>query len=64
MTVDLSSSNRNNQLNFSQSRTGAAPRRRLGEQSPTPHKGYFCKSSKTDEKKLGLSGKDNVSNQI
>jgi len=32
--------------------TGAAPRGGLGEQSPTPRKGHFCKSPKTDEKIL------------
>jgi len=36
---------------------GAAPRGRLGRNSPpTPHKGHFCKSSKTDEKILRVWG--------
>jgi len=35
---------------------GAAPQGG-GKQSPTPHKGYFCKSSKTDEKILGVWGR-------
>jgi len=34
---------------------GAVPRRVLGGTvPPTPHKGQFCKSSKTDEKILGV----------
>jgi len=36
--------------------TGAAPRRDWGNSPPTPHKGYFCKSSKTDEKILEVWG--------
>jgi len=35
---------------------GAAPREDWGERTPTPHKGHFCKSSRTDEKKLGVWG--------
>jgi len=37
--------------------SGAAPRGRLEETvPPTPHKGHFCKLSRTDEKKLGYGG--------
>jgi len=37
--------------------TGAAPRGRRGVNRPsTPHKGHFCKSSKTDEKIFGVWG--------
>jgi len=40
-------------------KAGAAPRGGLGENSsPSPHKGHFCKSSKTDEKILGVWGDD------
>jgi len=33
---------------------GGTTGRKWGEQPPTPHKGHFCKSSKTEEKKLGV----------
>jgi len=37
--------------------SGAAPRGELGRTvPPTTHKGHFCKSSKTDEKILGVWG--------
>jgi len=37
--------------------SGAVPRGGLVRNSPpTPHKGHFCKLSKTDEKKLGVWG--------
>jgi len=44
---------------------GAAPRGglRRGTVPPTPHKGHFCKSPRTDEKKLGIWGGD-VTNHI
>jgi len=39
---------------FAARSAGAAPRGDWGKQSPTPHKGHFCKLSKTDKKIFGV----------
>jgi len=45
-----------NRKNTHTHRSGAAPRGDWGKSPPTPQKGHFYKSSKTDEKILGIWG--------
>jgi len=41
-------------LRYNLIKSGAAPQGNWEEQSPTPHKYHFCKSSKIDEKIVGV----------